>query len=124
MITGRPPFYNENPVTAADGPRVVPAVATATAADGPRRRTGAYVVLLVVLLGLLGGLLFLLARQLGLGTSSAAQVTVPQVIGKTQDDAEAALRGAGLKVKAEQHENDATAGTVYDQNPKPEAKAD
>src|SRR5207247_8992387 len=93
-------------MAATDSTRMVPA--TAMAPGGPRRRTGAYVVLLVVLLGLLGGLLFLLARQLGLGTGSAAQVTVPQVIGKTEDDARALLIGAGLKVKAEQHENDAT----------------
>ena len=111
-------------MAAADGTRVVPVTAVGTGGDGPRRRTGAYVVLLVVLLGLLGGLLFLLARQLGLGSGGATKVAVPSVLGKTEDDARSLLIGAGLKVKAEQHENDAQAGTVYDQRPKPEAKAD
>src|SRR5205807_9221721 len=51
-------------MAAADGTQVV-SPSAATQPEGPRRRTGAYVVLLVVLLALLGGLLFLLARQLG-----------------------------------------------------------
>jgi eukaryotic-like serine/threonine-protein kinase len=46
------------------------------------------------------------------------------VLSKTEQEARDLLVGAGLKVKAEHRENDAPAGTVYDQDPKPEAKAD
>src|SRR5439155_1442188 len=67
--------------------------------------------------------LFLLAHELGLGSSSAAEVTVPTVINKSEADATGMLKAQGLKVKVESAENDAQAGTVFDQNPKPEAKA-
>jgi serine/threonine-protein kinase len=60
---------------------------------------------------------------LGLGSSSAAQVTVPAVFGRSQDDATSALKAAGFKVKVVSAENDAAAGTVFDQNPKADAKA-
>jgi eukaryotic-like serine/threonine-protein kinase len=114
-------------MAAVDRTQAIPATAATTVLpDGqgpPRRRTGAYVVLLVVLLALLAGGLFLLAHELGLGSSSAADVTVPTVIGKSQDEATGMLKAQGLKVKPEITENDAPAGQVFDQNPKPEAKA-
>jgi eukaryotic-like serine/threonine-protein kinase len=63
-----------------------------------RRRSGAYVVVLLVMLLVLGGLLFLLGKQLGVfGTTTAGQVTVPTMIGDTVAQAEAALQQAGLK---------------------------
>src|SRR5437868_6732172 len=108
----------------ADRTQAVPVATTVmTEGEGPRRRTGAYVVLLVALLALLGGGLFLLAHELGLGSSSAAQVTVPAVFGRTQDDATSALKAAGFKVKVVSAENDAAAGTVFEQNPKGDTKA-
>ncbi|MBV9412808.1 MAG: Stk1 family PASTA domain-containing Ser/Thr kinase [Acidimicrobiia bacterium] len=111
---------------AVDQTQAIPA-ATATTVmtdgQGPRRRTGAYVVLLVVLLALLAGGLFLLAHELGLGSSSAADVAVPTVIGKNVDDATAALKAQGLDPKVTNVDNDAPAGQVVDQDPKPEAKA-
>jgi eukaryotic-like serine/threonine-protein kinase len=111
-------------LAAADRTQAMPATtAVMTDGQGPRRRTGAYVVLLVGLLALLAGGLFLLAHELGLGSSSASEVNVPTVISKSQDDATGVLKNQGFKVKAESAENDAQAGTVFDQSPKPEAKA-
>ena len=112
-------------MAAVDRTQAIPAATTVIAPEGqgPRRRTGAYVWLLVVLLLLLVGGLFLLAHELGLGSSTGADVAVPLVIGKTQQDATAALKAQGLDVKVQSSQNDAQTGTVFDQNPKPEAKA-
>jgi serine/threonine-protein kinase len=102
-----------------------PATAT-TVAEGPPpedeqpKRTGFYFVVLVVLLALLVGVLVLLARQLGVG--SQAKVDVPQVVGRSEADATRDLTDVGLKVKAVKENNDAVAGQVFDQNPKPAAK--
>jgi serine/threonine-protein kinase len=109
-----------------DGTRSMPRPADATAVEEqePRRRTGTYFVVLVVLLAVLAGLLVLLARQLGLGGTST--VTVPQVVGKAQADAESELRGAGLKPKAVTVENDDpnNVGKVVEQSPGPGEKLD
>jgi serine/threonine-protein kinase len=112
-------------MAAADSTQAIPATTTVMTDDGegPRRRTGAYIALLIGLLALLGAGLFLLAHELGLGSSSASQVTVPAVINQPQDQATTALKNAGLDVKPQSVDNDAAAGTVVDQNPKPEAKA-
>ncbi|MBV8386741.1 MAG: Stk1 family PASTA domain-containing Ser/Thr kinase [Acidimicrobiia bacterium] len=112
-------------MAAVDRTQAIPATTAVMAPDapGPRRRTGAYVWLLVVLLLLLVGGLFLLAHELGLGSSTGADVAVPLVIGKTQQDATSALKAQGLEVKVQSSQNDAQAGTVFDQNPKPDAKA-
>src|SRR5207248_8943716 len=110
---------------AVDQTQAVPATTAALADDGqgPRRRTGAYIALLIGLLALLGAGLFLLAHELGLGSSSASEVAVPTVIGKNVDDATNVLKGEGFKVKPQNAQNDAPAGQVFDQNPKPDAKA-
>jgi len=112
-------------MAAVDRTQAVPATTAMMTDDGggPRRRTGAYIALLVGLLLLLAGGLFLLAHELGLGSSSGAQVAVPTVIGKTQDEATTALKAAGFDVKVQSTQNDAPAGQVFDQNPKPDAKA-
>ncbi len=81
-----------------DGTRVVaPGDTMVRVDDPPKRRTGAYIVILVTLLALLGGLLFLVGRQLGVGGTE--EVTVPQLIGRPEADAERELRTAGLKVR-------------------------
>ena len=92
--------------------------------DGrPSQRTGIYIGILVVLLLILAGLLFLLSRELGVGGTS--EVTVPQVIGRNQEDAESELRDAGLKVvKKEVPDESNAAGKVTDQDPKAGAKVD
>jgi len=65
----------------------------------PPRRTGAYIGVLVALLLVLAGMLFLLGRQLGVGTG--AKVAVPGVIGDNEVDATAKLADVGLKAKKE-----------------------
>src|SRR5439155_10832524 len=112
-------------LAAADATQAVPATTVlpgGPGGQGPTRHTGRYVALLVVLLALLAGGLFLLGRELGLGSQAAAEV-VPGVIHKTQDEATGILRGAGFKVKVQHVDNDADANTVVDQDPKPDARA-
>ncbi|MDQ1403087.1 MAG: eukaryotic-like serine/threonine-protein kinase [Actinomycetota bacterium] len=105
---------------AASATRAVPA---ADVYEEPHRRTGAYVVLLFVLLGLLGLILFLVGRTLGVGGSSTKQTTVPTVTSKTDTEAKSILTSAGFKVKELQEANDADAGIVFDQSPSGGAKA-
>ena len=63
----------------------------------PPPRTGTYIAVLLGLLALLGGLLFLLSRELGVSGGSA-EVTVPEVIGNPVDEAVRKLEDAGLEV--------------------------
>jgi serine/threonine-protein kinase len=118
-----PPAEATTMMAAADSTQAIPVTTATGAAGGPRRRTGAYVTLLVVLLALLAGGLFLLAHELGLGSQSGAELAVPTVINKPQDEATAILRQAGFKVKTVARDSDQQAGTVTDQNPKPDARA-
>ena len=64
--------------------------------ERPPARTSTYIVILAVLLAILAGLLFLLARTLGVG--GAKDVVVPRVIGDTQTEAQTKLDDAGLDV--------------------------
>ncbi len=128
-----------NPTVAAapaDATRAVSAV-DATQAVGrtavapplpPHRRTGAFVALLIVLLALLGGLIYLFAREAGLvggSGSSPSKVTMPNVVGATAEDAANQLKSAGLEVQQDSQANDTQQpGHVYDQDPKPGAKVD
>src|SRR3954468_1051109 len=113
-------------MTADDATQMVPAttaMTTTNGKEGPQRRTGAYVTLLLVLLAILAAGLFLLGRELGLGSQNAAADRVPTVIGRNQEEAISLLRGAGFKVKTEQVDNDTeAAGIVVDQTPKPDAR--
>ena len=114
-----------------DATVAVPAAATPTGPVGPtpyvgeeppRKRTGLYVGLLVVLLLLVAGILFFVGRSLG---STSTQVTVPNVIGQTETDATNELETAGFKVKVTTQQNDTVAkGEVFDQDPKGNVKAD
>ena len=117
---------------ARDATVAVPAAGAAIAVDTappyasaePQRSGPLFVVVLLVLLGLLGVLLFLFARNLGIG-GTADQVTVPEVLGRTQPDAQALLESLGFEVQTEQRENDqAPEGTVFDQNPDQGTKVD
>ncbi|MEO7428657.1 MAG: PASTA domain-containing protein, partial [Acidimicrobiales bacterium] len=89
--------------------------------DDEPRRSGAFLVALVVLLALLAGVLFLLARALGVGgdnAPSAAPVEVPNVLGQPVEQATATLEGLGFKVETTSESNeDQTAGNVFDQDP-------
>jgi eukaryotic-like serine/threonine-protein kinase len=103
--------------------QVQPSVGGTAAAGGPR--TGTYVALLVFLLGVLGILLFLLARSLGvLSTASPTKVEVPNVVGLKADAATSQLKRAGLEVEAVNETNDAAAGVVFNQDPPAGQRAD
>ncbi|MDQ1415476.1 MAG: eukaryotic-like serine/threonine-protein kinase [Acidimicrobiaceae bacterium] len=90
--------------------------------DGPaepgttRRRSGAYVVVLVVMLAILGGLLFLLGKQLGVfGATTTGQVNIPtDIVGRPVADVELELQALGLDTQAS-----SPAGTVTGSDPKP-----
>jgi len=84
--------------------------------DRPRARTSTYIVILVAMLAVLGGLLFLVGKQLGVG--GAQEVTVPQVIGRTEADADRELTTAGLKVQRRAVQDDVNpVGQVTSQEP-------
>ena len=79
-----------------DSTRVVTAGETYVQYDErPRARTSTYIIILVAALAVLGGLLFLLSRQLGVG--GVQEVTVPLVIGMDRAEAERELRDLGLE---------------------------
>jgi eukaryotic-like serine/threonine-protein kinase len=84
--------------------------------DRPRARTSTYIIILVVLLAMLGTLLFLVGRQLGVGGTE--EVTVPQLIGRTEADAERELTSAGLKFEKRPVEDEVNpVGQVTKQDP-------
>ena len=88
--------------------------------DGPRRSSGAFVAVLVVLLLLLAGMLFLLARTLGLGDSGGSQTlkAVPDVRGETLVEATDTLKALGFKVTHTTEANDNfEAGKVFATSP-------
>jgi serine/threonine-protein kinase len=138
VSVGRPPPSAAPPAAALTGvmPRT-PGGFNGSAADGtriayrseqvadyeepPRQRTGIYIGILVVLLVILGGLLYLLSRELGVGGN--AQVAMPTVIGKTEAEANTILREAGLRVTKREEANESNeAGKVIKQEPDPGVK--
>ncbi len=92
--------------------------------DAPRshRRGALFFVILFLLLGVLGGLLYVFAQVLGVNEKT--QVTVPNVIGSPYPQAQVTLQNNGLKVVRKDVPSDATTGNVIAQSPKPKAKAD
>jgi eukaryotic-like serine/threonine-protein kinase len=92
-----------------------------TARPGPpqeKNRTGAFVLLLLLMLALLGGLLYLFGREAGIiGGGGSARVEVPQVVGDPVEEATSKLEDAGLRVEQVNEPNDAEPGTVFDQDP-------
>ena len=100
-----------------DGTRVVaPGDTLVHYDDRPRARTSTYIIILVVLLALLGALLFLVGRQLGVGGTE--EVTVPQLIGLNDVEAERRLRDAGLKPERREVQDEANpVGQVVAQDP-------
>ena len=85
----------------------------------PKRGVGPFVVLLLVMLTVLGGLLYLFGREAGLiGDQSSDRVKMPLVIGKTQEEASRTLEDLGLEVVTETEVNDQQeAGRVFAQDP-------
>ncbi len=108
---------------AADGTRMVAAgTQVVDYEEPPRQRTSIYIGILVVLLVILGGLLYLLSRELGVGNGNA-EIAMPTVIGKTEAEANAILRDAGLRVTRKEVPDEANAaGKVIDQDPAPGLK--
>jgi len=95
-------------VSAAESPVMVE--------DRPGGRTSTYIIILVTLLALLGGLLFLVGRQLGVGGTQ--EVTVPQVIGRNDADADRELRAVGLEPERREVPDEVNpAGRVTGQEP-------
>jgi len=79
-------------------------------------RPSTYIVVLITLLALLGGLLFLVGRQLGVGGTQ--EVTVPQVIGRNDADADRELRAVGLEPERREVPDEVNpAGRVTAQDP-------
>jgi beta-lactam-binding protein with PASTA domain len=89
--------------------------------DDEPRRSGLFLTALIVLLVLLAGMLFLLARALGLGDPdepTATLVEVPSVIGDPVASAIATLEGLGFEVETTTETNDdQEAGNVFAQDP-------
>ena len=96
--------------------------------EEPRRSSRLFLTALIALLILLAGMLFLLARALGVGDNgnpAVAQVEVPNVIDKPIDEAQTILEARNLKVSIVQEANDDKAeGIVFDQNPERGQKVD
>ncbi len=110
---------------AADRTQAVPATAARPAArpamptppSPGNSRTGAYVALLFGLLTLLGLLLFLLGRTLGVfGGGAGELVTVPNVVNQERAAAEAAIRDAGLEPVVREEASERAPGTVFSQD--------
>ena len=106
--------------SAADGTRIAgPGERVVEYVEPPRQRTGIYIGILVLLLVILGGLLYLLSRELGVGNANS-QISMPTVIGKTETEASSILREAGLRVTRKDITDEANeAGKVVDQDPDP-----
>ena len=100
-------------------------VASAAPSSPPAKKGNGvfYTVLALLLIGLAVVAFFLI--RAARNRSSGSQVGVPNVIGLVQADAEARLRASGFNPQAEQAPSDAfEKGKVFDQDPKPDAKAD
>ncbi len=69
--------------------------------DRKRPRRGLYALTLLVLLGVLAGLLFLLAKQLGVTGQSTGTVQVPAVKDLKIDEARRVMSDLGLRVETE-----------------------
>ncbi|MGH9187061.1 MAG: Stk1 family PASTA domain-containing Ser/Thr kinase [Acidimicrobiales bacterium] len=84
-----------------------------------RRRTGWFVVAIILLLAILAGLVFLLVRTLGDDdTPNAVLVDVPSVVNQPEADARATLEGLGFEVVSQPEENDQVEqGIVFAQSP-------
>jgi serine/threonine-protein kinase len=104
-------------------------VVTRPAADGgyppeppPRRRWGLVALAVLLLLAALAGGLFLLLRSLDV--IGAEQVTVPEVVGLTSEEAEARLSDEGLVAVIRGVVDPAPVGQVLRQDPGPGREVD
>ena len=85
---------------------------------GSGKRTATYAIILLILLAVLGGLVFLLYKQLGLGEKTKADIAVPSVVGRPSAEAESAISAAGLIAETVLEPNSSVAAdVVFDQSP-------
>ncbi|MDP1794774.1 MAG: Stk1 family PASTA domain-containing Ser/Thr kinase [Acidimicrobiales bacterium] len=90
-----------------------------------RRRTGFYVVLLFTLLALLGGLLYLLAKEVGIiGEGTSEKVAMINVVTDDRATAEAKIKEIGLTPIVVEENNSADAEIVFAQDPPPGTPVD
>jgi eukaryotic-like serine/threonine-protein kinase len=87
----------------------------------PKRSSKGLIAAFIVLLGLLGGMGYLLFRVYS--PQAAANVVVPDVRGKTSADAETSISSAGLNVEVRNEPSETVAqDVVIDQSPLPGVK--
>jgi eukaryotic-like serine/threonine-protein kinase len=88
-----------------------------------RPRRGLYAVTLLLLLGVLAGLLYLLANQLGVTGGTTGTVDVPTVEQRPVDEAKRILSDLGLSVEVQRVTSGSVeADVVIEQSPKPPAR--
>jgi serine/threonine-protein kinase len=87
-----------------------------------RRRTWATALIVIIVLGGLGVAAYFLVQTL---LREERAVTVPDVIGETEEDATAALEGLGLQVRVDREFSaDERRGIVFEQDPEADAPAE
>ena len=98
-------------------------LAVAEQRNNRRPRTWPYVLTFIILLGVLGGLLFALARQLGVGGTTGRTIAMPDVVAKPVAEAQSELSKLGLDVKTSEEANEQyDAGIVFAQDIAPNTK--
>jgi beta-lactam-binding protein with PASTA domain len=76
-------------------------------------------IVVVALLALLGFIIFKMYRMFAADQDRDGEVTIPQVVNLSEQEARGVLEGLGLKVEVEYGNNDqVAANSVYKQNPK------
>jgi eukaryotic-like serine/threonine-protein kinase len=104
-VTRAAPYGN---LRAPDGTVMMPADGLADPPYKPPRRSGVFIVVLVLLLAVLGGLLYALFRVLSgdnAASDSPTTIEVPPVEGKPVAEAEAQLKALGFAVTIERQQN-------------------
>jgi serine/threonine-protein kinase len=105
------------PPTPAPGPAAATASTAVAEAPPKNRNTAWFFVIIALLLVVLGGLLWVFGRQLGIFEEQKQQVDVPGVVGEDIIEATRQLEELGLVVETSDRESDQEPGTVLEQNP-------
>jgi len=103
----------------------LPAIGRDPDTDPEKRRVGAYVLLTLAVLAVIGGLIFVGMNYLGKGTPTPpAQVLVPKVVGLQQAVAQQTLAESQLRMQSNPTASDKPVGEVVAQSQDPGAKVD
>ena len=114
----RPPTAATSAIPLAPVPDRGPAATNPDEPPSTGARTGWFFAAILLLLAVLGGLLFAFGQQLGVFDSQAEQVTVTDVVGKTEAVATQELEALGLEVGPSTAEaSDRPEGEVIAQDP-------